>query len=71
MTDLKKSVFRRTIGLHRGRRIMVSLCPGDLLGLRQERCRRTEYVSLAACYDMAVKARVAAERNAKRKGNKS
>ena len=67
MTDLKKPVRRRTIGLHRGRRIMVSLEPGDLLGLRQERCRMTEFITLAACYDMAVKARVLAERNKKRK----
>ena len=67
MTDLKKPVRRRTIGLHRGRRIMVSLEPGDLLGLRQERCRRTQYVSLAAIYDYAVKARVLAERNQRRK----
>ena len=68
MTDLKKRVSRRTIGLHRGRKIMVSLEPGDLLGLRQERCRQTEYVSLAAIYDYAVKERVIAERAAKRKG---
>lgn len=68
MTDLKKPVRRRTIGLHRGRRIMVSLEPGDVLGLRQERCRRTEYLSLAACYDLAVKQRVIYERSLKRKG---
>jgi len=67
MTDLKRAVRRRTIGLHRGRRIMVSLEPGDMLALRMERCRQTEYVSLAAIYDYAVKARVLAERNAKRK----
>ena len=67
MTDLKRAVRRRTIGLHRGRRIMVSLEPGDMLALRMERCRQTEYVLLAAIYDYAVKARVLAERNAKRK----
>ncbi len=67
MTDLKKRVSRRTIGLHRGRKIMVSLEPGDLLGLRQERCRQTEYVSLAACFDMAVRQRVYAEKLAKKK----
>ena len=67
MTDLKRAVRRRTIGLHRGRRIMVSLMPGDVLGLRQERCRRTEYLRLPALYDYAVKARVLGERNAKRK----
>ena len=70
MTDLRKPVRRRTLGLHRGRRIMVSLEPGDMLALRMERCRQTEYVPLAAIYDYAVKARVLAEnfrRNAKRK----
>lgn len=67
MTELKRPVRRRTIGLHRGRRIMVSLEPGDLIGLRQERCRQTEYMSIAAIYDFAVKARVLAERAAKKK----
>ena len=38
-----------------------------MLALRMERCRQTEYVPLAAIYDYAVKARVLAERNAKRK----
>ena len=66
MTDLKKPVRRRTIGKHRGRRIMVSLEPGDLLAMRQERCRQVEYMSIAAIYDFAVKARVVAERAAKR-----
>lgn len=70
MTDLKKPVRRRTIGLHRGRRIMVSLEPGDVLGLRMERCRQTEYVCLAAIYDYAVKARVLSERAAKKKGKR-
>ena len=68
MTDLKKAVRRRTIGTHRGRRIMVSLEPGDLLALRMERCRQTEYVPLAVIYDYAIKARVLSERAAKRKG---
>ena len=67
MTDLKRAVRRRTIGLHRGRRIMVALVPGDMLALRMERCRQTEYVSLAAIYDYTVKSRVLAERK-QRKG---
>lgn len=69
-TELKKAVRRRTIGTHRGRRIMVSLEPGDLLGFRQERCRQVEYVSIAAIYDFAVKARVAFERAQKRKARR-
>ena len=52
---------------HRGRRIVVSLELGDTLGLRLERTRTTEYVSIAAIYDYAVKARVIYERNLKRK----
>ena len=71
MTDLKRAVRRRTMGLHRGHRIMVSLEPGDVLGLRQERCWQTEYLSLPALYDYAVKSRVLAERQAKRKERKS
>lgn len=71
MTDLKKPVRRRTVGLHRGRRIMVSLEPGDVLGLRQERCRQTEYLSLPALYDYAVKSRVLSERAAKQKARKN
>lgn len=62
MTDLKRAVRRRTIGLHRGRKIMVSLEPGDLLGLRPERCRREELLDIAAAYCIAVKIRVLAER---------
>lgn len=49
---------------------MVSLEPGDVLGLRQERCHKTEYVSIAAIYDYAVKARVISERLQKRKEKK-
>ena len=67
MTDLHKRVSRRSLVPHRGRRIVVSLETGDLIGLRLERCRQTEYVSIAAIYDYAVKARVVAERLAKRK----
>ena len=67
MTDLNKRVSRRTIVPHRGRRIVVSLEPGDTLGLRMERCRQTEYVGIAAIYDYAVKARVLFERHQKHK----
>ena len=44
-----------------------TLEPGDLLGFRLERTRTTEYLSIAAMYDFAVKARILAERAAKRK----
>ena len=67
MTDLHKRIARRTLAPHRGRRIVVGLEPGDVLTLRLERCRQTEYLSLYALYDYAVKSRVLAERAAKRK----
>jgi hypothetical protein len=70
MTDLTKRVARRCQVPHRGRRIVVSLEPGDTLGFRLERTRTTEYVSIAAIYDFAVKARVLSERAAKRKSKK-
>ena len=66
MTDLKKTVRRRTIGSHRGMRYVVTLEPGDVIGFRQERKRRTFYTSLAACFDMAVRQQVAAEKAAKK-----
>lgn len=71
MTDLLKKVSRRSLIPHRGRRIVVSLEPGDLIGLREERCRRVEYVCIAAIFDYAVKARVLSERLAKKKAKKA
>lgn len=61
-TPLRRAVARRTEVPHRGRRLVVTLLPGDLIELRPERCRRGEVVSLAGVYDFAVKCRVAAER---------
>ena len=70
MTDLSKRVARRTISLHRGRRLIVTLEPGDMVGVRLERCRQVEYMPVSAIYDMAVKARVLSDRNNKRKVEK-
>lgn len=49
MTDLNKRIARRTIKtvFEKGhRRVVVTLEPGDMLGLRLERTRETYYVSL-------------------------
>lgn len=61
-TPLARPVTRRCTLPHRGRRLVVTLVPGDVLELRPERTRRAEYLPLAAAYDLAVKMRVAAER---------
>lgn len=75
MTELTKRVKRRTIGRVRGgRRIVVSLHPGDVLGFREERTRKEYLLSISGAYTYAVmlevqrrKAERAAARKAKRK----
>ena len=73
MTDLKCKVKRRTVSHHRGRRIIVSLIPGDVLSFREER-RRGEYLlSIGGAYDYAVMLEVErrkAARIAARKANR-
>jgi hypothetical protein len=66
MTDLTKSIRRRTCGNHRGARFVVTLEPGDVIGFRIERKRRTYHTTLAACFDLAVRMNVAAEKAAKK-----
>lgn len=66
-TMLNKTVKRKTFGSHRGRRFIVTLEPGDIIGFRAERTRKTFYTTLAACYDMAVRQFVVAEKAAKKK----
>lgn len=67
MTPLNKPVVRRSGAVSGGRRLIVSLEPGDVIGIRPAGCRRTEYMPVLAAYTWAVKARVLAERAAKRK----
>lgn len=74
MTDLTKALRRRSIGRHHGKRFVVTLEPGDVIGFRLERTRKTFYTTLAACFDMAVRQEVSAvkrERIAQRKKGKA
>lgn len=71
MTPLVKPVHRRGMMPYRGRRIVASLLPGDVLGLRLERTRRTEFLSLAGCYERAVMIRINSERAAKKAAKKA
>jgi hypothetical protein len=51
MTPLKKAVTRRSDELYRGskrRRIVVTLYPAGFIGLRLEKCRREETLSIRA-----------------------
>jgi hypothetical protein len=70
-TALTKPVKRRTIGRHRGARFVAMLEPGDLIGFRIERKRRVFYTTLAACFDLAVRQQVAADKAAKRAARKA
>ncbi len=66
-------VKRRTLSPHRGRRLVVALYPGDLIGLRQERSRTEYVITLAGVFDFAARVhaeRARAERAAKRKARR-
>ncbi len=74
MTDLRKPITRRTDSTIRDgskpRRMVVTLYPCDIIGIRPEKTRREETTTLAAVWQMAVKLRVRteqAERRAKRR----
>jgi hypothetical protein len=77
MTPLTRKVTRRSSETYRDRsklrRIVVTLYPAGVIGLRLEKTRHEETLSLTAAYEMAVRARVAFERTqkAKRKGGRS
>lgn len=74
MTPLKSRVTRRSEELIRDRskyrRIIVSLHPGGFIGLRLEKCRKEETISIRAAYECAVQSRVRFERAQKAKGKK-
>jgi hypothetical protein len=67
MIELYKPVKRRTRSPHRrGRRVIVSLLPGDLLAFRDERSRTEFVLPIGAAYDVAVKVHVAAMKAARK-----
>jgi hypothetical protein len=65
MTPLKKAVTRRSEQLMRDRskyrRIVVTLYPAGFIGLRLEKCRREETLSIRGAYETAVHTRVMRE----------
>lgn len=72
MTSLKKAVTRRSDELYRDgskrRRIVVTLYPAGFIGLRLEKCRREETLSIRAAYETAVLTRVMRKYAERRKG---
>ena len=77
MTPLTKPVTRRSETVIRDggtrRRLVVTIYPNDTVGLRPERTRREERITLDAVYACAIKARVRheqAEKRAKKKARR-
>jgi hypothetical protein len=72
MTPLKRAVRRRSEELYRDRstfrRIVVILYPASFIGLRLEKCRREETLSIRAAYETAVLTRVMRKQAEGRKG---
>jgi hypothetical protein len=60
-TPLKHPVKRLTETVHRGRQLIITLLPGDLIEIRQARCRKAELLTIGGAYDYAVKIRVSRE----------
>jgi len=48
----------------------VILAPGDVIGFRAERTRKIYWIGLSACFDLAVKLEVAAQRAASKSSKK-
>jgi hypothetical protein len=76
MTPLTRKVTRRSSETYRDRsrlrRIVVTLYPTSVIGLRLEKTRTEETLPLRLAYETAVRARVAFERAQKtrRKGGR-
>jgi hypothetical protein len=72
MTPLKKAVTRRSEERMRDRskfrRIIVTLHPAGFIGLRLEKCRHEETLSIRAAYETAVRTRVMRKQAERRNG---
>ena len=73
MTPHKRAVTRRSEQVYRDRskdrRIVVTLYPAGYIGLRLEKCRHEETLSIRAAYETAVQPRVM-RKQAERRKNK-
>jgi hypothetical protein len=70
-TKLTKEVRRSATGLGVNRRpFVVTLAPGDVIGFRDAKTRRTYWTTLQHCYALAVRQTVAWEKAQKAKAKK-
>lgn len=75
MTPLTKSVIRRTDNRIQwpggSKRLVVTLYPNGLIGLRPEKTRREEVIPVTHCYSIALKSRLLREREEKQAKRKA
>lgn len=72
MTPLNKAISRRANhAKDGGRRVIVTLFPGDVIGFRLERQRKSFKLPILACYHAAVKAELGVQRAAKKRRKKA
>jgi hypothetical protein len=63
-----KGTLDGSFGADRGKRLLVSFCPGDLLVLRPLRTQRPEMVSVFDVYRFAIMSRIKLETHNRKKG---
>jgi hypothetical protein len=72
VTILERPITRKTKKnfMHYRRPLIVTLEPGDLLTIREHRCKRLVYIDLHALYIEALRRTIAAEKRAKKKARR-
>lgn len=73
MTKLTKRVERETLAFSRfsRRNLIVALCPGDLIEIREKGTRKRWVLPVDAAFSLAVKMEVAAQKKAKAEAKKA
>lgn len=75
MTPLNESITRRSEATirdgGRSRRIVITLYPSNVIGLRPEKTRREELITVEAAWSIAIKWRVAKELQEKKAARKA
>lgn len=54
---------------HRGKKLIITLYPGDVVGIREERCRKEETAPIGRIYQQMIVWRLETERR-ERRGSK-
>jgi hypothetical protein len=72
MTILEKPITRKTKRnlMHYRHPLVVCLMDGDLLSLREHRCKRTVYLDLHGLYVEGLRRQIASEKREKKKARK-